>query len=205
VSAADSRPRIPVVSVRVGAAVLAFASLLTYAALGSYFLSVVTPDPPNVEYGPSFGFVLLAIALGSVWWVPAAVGFVVLWISRIRSIWTIPFLAIALGFAAIAIQVATNEPIRDPIAYAGLGLLVMGSVSGAGILVWRRPFGLVADILLALVLLYLAYDAVENFSMVGSPDSTTLEYGPSAFVGYGLILPAIALLIWPRTRSTATE
>ena len=119
----------------------------------------------------------------------------------LRSAWSIPFFAIALGLVLITVQIFTDEPLRDVIAYVALGLLFAGSIAGVGFLALRRPFGLFANIVLGAFLLLLAYAAFVGSVSVGSSFSTSIGYGPPVVVGWVLILPGIALI---RTRSTAT-
>jgi hypothetical protein len=186
---------------RVGAIFLLLASLVAWATWLFYNLSQTTTDPPDGEFGPSFGLILLAIACTAIWWIFAFVGFVMLWLTRHRAAWNLPFLAIALGYVLIAVQVVTNEPARDVLAYAAFTLLCFGGLLGAMHLLWKRPFGLVPCILLALLLLAQFVSAVSSFVLVGSRDETSISYGPSISLGWALVLPGLALLIWPRPKA----
>jgi hypothetical protein len=131
--------------------VLVISSLAAIASLLFLWLAVITPTPADVDFGPTFGYVIYSLGLSVIWWIVAFIGLVLLWVARVRSIWSL---------------------------------------------------SLVANILLAAFLLFLAWVAFDNFAEVGSSDSRSIGYGPSVVVGCALILPAVALLIWPRTRST---
>jgi len=192
-----------IVLVRLGGLFLLLGSLDAWTVLIVYGISRTTVDPAGSEFGPSFDLALLAIALSAFWRVFAVIGFIFLWLWRARAVWNLPFLAVALGFGLIAVQSLTNEPIRDLLAYIAFTLLALGGVFGALFLVRKRPLGLAACFILALFLLTQAVTAVLSFGLVGSPDETSISYGPSLWLGWCLALPAIALLQWSRRRGTS--
>jgi hypothetical protein len=151
-----------------------------------------------------FGQVIFASILVAFSYAVLGLGFALLWLAQLRSLWQLVFLAIALGDAALLVAEVQHQVVPDFVRVASLLVILVASLAAAAVVVWKRQFGPVTGILFVLFLVAEAYSAFAALANLDPADFTIASYVLQFSNAGTAIVAGVALVVRPRTRSTAT-